>query len=129
MNELSNTVSATGDYNSIATSITSNVLVVSMIDGLTITKSADKMVWADGLLTYTITINNKTDQTYSNIKVSDTLDISLVSFVDSSIYVNGSKIEDSKYTYVEGSGLLTIDVDDIAPSGESTITFQVKKKE
>ena len=45
---LSNIATVLGNYNSIPTQITSEVLVVSMISGLTVKKTADKMVWGDG---------------------------------------------------------------------------------
>lgn len=48
--QLSNTATVLGQYNSIPTSISSQALVVTMIDGLTVTKTADKMIWADGCL-------------------------------------------------------------------------------
>ena len=43
--ELNNTVSAVGNYNNIRTAISSENLAVTMIDGLDITKTADKQVW------------------------------------------------------------------------------------
>lgn len=55
MNELNNTASANGTYNNIPTSVTSNTSVVNMIEGLTLTKEADKQNWSSGDLTYTIT--------------------------------------------------------------------------
>lgn len=64
--ELSNIVSAVGNYDEIPTSITSVASVVTMIDGLSISKGADKRVWADGLLTYTVTITNNTLKEYSS---------------------------------------------------------------
>lgn len=59
--ELRNSATSAGIYNNIPTSITSTVSVVTIIDGLSITKTADKQVWADGILTYTIIIDNKTE--------------------------------------------------------------------
>lgn len=46
MNELNNTVTATGNYNNIPTSLTSNTSIVNMIEGLTLTKDADKKNWS-----------------------------------------------------------------------------------
>ena len=86
-NELSNTVSAVGNYNSIPTSITSLASVVTMISGLTITKSADKPIWADGILTYTIVVDNKASETYSSPVVSDVLDNTLIEFVSGSVTI------------------------------------------
>ena len=59
--ELRNSATSAGIYNNIPTSITSTVSVVTIIDGLSITKTADKQVWADGILTYTIIIDNQTE--------------------------------------------------------------------
>lgn len=42
--ELKNTVSATGTYNNIPTEITSDVVLVTMLSELTITKTADKTI-------------------------------------------------------------------------------------
>lgn len=126
--DLSNTVSVLGNYNNIPTEISSEAVVVSMIDGLTVTKTADKMVWADGLLTYTIVINNKADLSYTTPVITDILDTTKVGFVNESVTINGVKAETSKYTYEESTGKLTINLDDITATGSTTITFQVSKK-
>lgn len=126
--DLSNTVSVLGNYNNIPTEISSEAVVVSMIDGLTVTKTADKMVWADGLLTYTIVINNKAALSYTTPVITDILDTTKVGFVNDSVTINGVKAETSKYTYEESTGKLTINLDDITATGSTTITFQVSKK-
>ena len=126
--DLSNTVSVLGNYNNIPTEISSEAVVVSMIDGLTVTKTADKMVWADGLLTYTIVINNKADLSYTTPVITDILDTTKVGFVNESVTINGVKAETSKYTYEESTDKLTITLDDITATGSTTITFQVSKK-
>ena len=126
--DLSNTVSVLGNYNNIPTEISCEAVVVSMIDGLTVTKTADKMVWADGLLTYTIVINNKADLSYTTPVITDILDTTKVGFVNDSVTINGVKAETSKYTYEESTGKLTINLDDITATGSTTITFQVSKK-
>lgn len=41
----------TASVHVVPTSVNSEVLVVSLISGLTVTKSVNKMVWADGTLT------------------------------------------------------------------------------
>lgn len=66
------------------TSVNSEVLVVSLISGLTVTKSANKMVWADGTLTFTIEVDNQTEKSYTVPVITGVLDINLVSFVASS---------------------------------------------
>lgn len=63
------------------TSVNFEVLVVSLISGLTVTKSVNKMVWADGTLTFTIEVDNQTEKSYTAPVITDVLDINLVSFV------------------------------------------------
>ncbi len=126
-NELNNQVSILGNYNEIPTEINSNVLVVTMVNGLTVTKSCDKMIWADGLLTFTIVVNNETEKEYTSPVITDILNTSLVLFVDDSVSLNGTKLETSSYTYESSTGKLTINLPNLEPKQTSTITFQVKK--
>ena len=126
--ELSNIASVLGNYNDIPTELTSEAVVVSMIDGLTVTKTADKVNWADGVLTYTVVIKNETEKSFTTPVITDILNPTLVTFVSDSVTVDGTKIETSKYTYEASTGTLTINLDDLAASGSSTITFQVTKK-
>lgn len=126
--KLSNVASALGNYNDIPTSITSDAVLVTMISGLTITKSADKTVWADGALTYTIKVDNQSGETYSSAVVSDILNASLVSFVDGSVTIDGTKASEDEYSYDTGTNTLTVNLGDILTGGEKTITFQVTKK-
>ncbi len=126
--ELSNTVRAVGNYNNVPTSITSAVSVVTMISGLTITKTADKPVWADGNLTYSIVINNQAEKDYVTPEITDVLDSNLIEFVPESVTVDGVKAETSSYSYNEGTHTLTINLDDITAGESKTVTFQVKKK-
>ena len=125
--ELSNTVRADGNYNQVPTSITSAVSVVTMISGLTITKTADKPVWADGNLTYSIVINNQAEKDYVTPEITDVLD-SLIDFVPESVTIDGVQAETSSYSYNEGTKTLTINLDDITAGKSKTVTFQVKKK-
>ena len=128
MNELNNTATATGTYNSVPTSLTSNATVVNMIDGLTLVKSADKKNWVDGNLTYTITINNQTANSYETPVGKDVLEDSLVEFVTDSVTIDGVIADKSKYSYDEGTHTLTVNLEDISPSSSSVLTFQVNKK-
>lgn len=125
--ELSNTVRAVGNYNDVPTSITSTVSVVTMISGLTITKTADKPVWADGNLTYSIVINNQAEKDYVTPEITDVLD-TLIDFVPESVTIDGVQAETSSYSYNEGTKTLTINLDDITAGKSKTVTFQVKKK-
>lgn len=126
--QLTNTASVLGEYNSVPTTITSEALVVTMIDGLTVTKTADKQVWADGNLTYTILVDNKSTESYTNPTITDILDTTLVTFIPESVTIGGQKAETSQYSYDEATGKLTITLSDIGPSASETVTFQVAKK-
>lgn len=126
--ELSNVVTALGNYNGVSTSISSEANLVTMISGLTIVKNADKTVWADGTLTYTITINNQTSVAYTTPVITDVLDGNLVTFVNDSVTIDGTKAESSQYNYDTSTNTLTVTLEDLAPSSSKTITFQVTKK-
>ena len=128
MNELNNIVTATGQYNSIPTSLTSNTSVVNMIEGLTLTKEADKQNWSSGDLTYTITLKNETDKVYSNLVIKDVINTTLVEFVKGSVTINGNNALESQYSYDEGTSTLTINLNDAGPSSTNTLTFRVTKK-
>lgn len=128
MNELNNTATSIGNYNSVPTSLTSNTSVVNVVEGLSLTKEADKNNWVSGYLTYTITLNNETDKPYEKPVITDVLDNTLVNFVNDSVTINGVKADQSKYKYDEGSHTLTVNLDDVSPSGSTTLTFQVTKK-
>lgn len=124
---LTNTVRAVGNYNSIPTAITSTASVVTMISGLTITKTADKQVWAEGNLTYTIKIDNQSEKTYTEPKITDELDTTKVTFVENSVTIDGSTADTSKYNFDSDTNTLTITLDDIVASNSCTVTFQVSK--
>lgn len=126
--ELSNTATVLGNYNNIPTEISTQALVVTMITGLTVSKTADKMVWSEGALTYTITINNEAEETYTSPVITDMLDTNLITFVNDSITVDGIKLENSKYTWDESTGKLTITLSDIEKSAQKIVKFQVSKK-
>lgn len=126
--ELSNVVTALGNYNGVSTSISSEANLVTMIGGLTIVKNADKTVWADGTLTYTITINNQTSVAYTTPVITDVLDGNLVTFVNDSVTIDGAKAESSQYNYDTSTNTLTVTLEDLASSSSKTITFQVTKK-
>ena len=126
--ELKNTVSATGNINEIPTLINSKASVVTMLSGLTITKTADKTVWANRLLTYTITISNQTTVPYVTPIVKDILDTSLVNFVDDSITIDGVKATAEEASFDTATSTLTVNLTDIEAAGTKTIAFQVTKK-
>lgn len=128
MNELENTVTSIGNYNNIPTTLTSNTSKVNIIDGLTLNKQADKQNWGSGYLTYTITLNNQTNQSYTNPVITDVIDTNLVEFVPDSVMIDDKKTPQEKYSYDEGTHTLTIHLDDVTPSSSTTLVFQVEKK-
>lgn len=128
MNELNNTVSSVGNYNGIPTSLTSNTSVVNMVDGLTITKDADKKNWGSGDLTYTIVVENNADMTYEKPIVTDVIDTTYVNFVDGSVTIDGTPATELQYKYDQDSHTLTINLADIQPSTKTTLTFHITKK-
>lgn len=125
-NELTNTVTAVGNYNSIPTSITSTASVVTMIGGLTIAKTADKTVWADGELTYTIIVDNQTEKNYEEPVITDKLNTTLVEFVDGSVIIEGVAATSSEHLYQTDT--LTINLSTINANDSKTISFKVRKK-
>lgn len=97
--ELTNTATVLENYNSIPTEITSTVLVVTMLSGLTVTKSADKPVWSEGNLTYKIEINNATTESYISPVITDILNPTLITLVKDTIKVDDIPLENSQYTF------------------------------
>lgn len=125
---LSNTVSALGNYNDVPTAMASEAVLVTLLDGLKITKTADKPVWADGVLTYTIVLTNDETKPYTAPVVTDIIDNTLVDFISGSVMIEGVAATDDQYSYNENTHTLTVLLDDIAATSTRTIMFQVKKK-
>ena len=128
MKELDNTATSVVTENNMTTALTSNTSVVNLVEGLTLEKEADKTNWVDGNLKYTITIKNAADKDYVTPKVTDIIDTDKVEFVKGSVTINGVAATEQQYNYEEASHTLTIDLDTITPSSNSTITFLVTKK-
>lgn len=125
--ELTNQATILGNYNDIPTEISTQALVVTILTGPTVTKSADKMVWSDGNLTYKLELNNQTENAYTSPVVTDILNPDLIKLVDNTIKIDGTLIDESEYTYDESTGKLTINLPTIN-SKEETVTFEVSKK-
>lgn len=129
MSELNNTAVVQGTYNNIPTQITSNTSVVNIIEGLTLNKLADKENWGSGNLTYTITLENKTDTTYVSPVITDVINTDLVDFVNDSVMIDDVKAEASEYSYSTDTKTLTINLSDITKDTTRKVTFMVKKKD
>ncbi len=123
---LTNKASVAGNYNSIPVALNTEAVVTNLIDGLSVTKTADRQNWATGLLTYTITVTNDAVNALEAPVITDVLDTALVKFVENSVTVNGVS---KTAAYDEATGTLTIDLETIAAGGKSEVTFQVQKAE
>ena len=128
MPQFTNTAQASGYVDSVATALTGAV-TIRIVEGLLLTKTADKASWADGLLTYTITIDN-TDGTdpFTGVIVTDVLDPAVVALVDGSVTIDGTASTD--YTYDPVTGELVVSSTTpltIAAGTTAVITFQVQK--
>lgn len=123
--KLSNIAIVTGTYDSVATTLSSETVITSIITGLTIVKTADKQNWASGYLTYTITITNNAENPFETPKITDTLEPTLVTLVENSVKIGDNTAE---YNYDSTTGELSISLETIPVGESSVITFQVQKK-
>lgn len=122
---LSNSASVTGTYDTSLLTLTSNEVITEIVSGITITKEADKQKWLDGNLTYTITVENNSNDDFQSPKLVDVLDPNLIKLVDGSVQLNGV---DTAYNYDDVTGTLTIDLKTITVGETSVITFRVQQK-
>lgn len=104
----------------------STELEVLMVQ-ISIVKTADQKVWAQGPLTYIITIANNGDLPYTGLTFTDTLDITKVAFVENSVMIDNVLAPPGGYDYDATTGILTIDLVDIPAGGTRKITFRVTK--
>lgn len=128
MSELTNMVTSNGTYDSVPTELTSNVSVVNMIEGLTLSIEADQKNWVNGYLIYTITLSNQTEYDYVSPVLEDVIDETKVEFVEDSVVINDVGATEDQYQYDVGSHTLTINLSDVAKSSVTRVTFRVKKK-
>ena len=126
---LLNQAGALGSYNDQSLSLSSNLVSVIMTDGLSLTMTADQMVWADGVLTYTLVLSNASGEyAYVGPVITSVLDPTLVTLVDESVVLDGTTLVlDTDYTFDAVSGTLTVNLDDVEIGASSTLSFQVQK--
>lgn len=125
--ELTNQVDITGEYGNPASAInfSSNSVTTTIVQGLTVTKTADKTNWVDGPLTYTVVVDNNSGSALTSGKLTDSIDTNLVDFNTTyGVQLDGSSY--SSYTY--NSGTLEITLPDLDDTKQITITFQVTRK-
>lgn len=125
--ELTNQVDIAGEYGTPASAVTfsSSPVTTVIIQGLTVTKTADKTNWVDGPLTYTIVVGNTSGAEMTNGTLTDKLDTTLVDFNTTyGVQLDGATY--SEYTYNDGT--LQITLPTLADEKQITITFQVTRK-
>lgn len=127
MADLTNQVNIVGEYGNTSTpiSFSSNVVSTTIVEGLSVTKTANKINWVDGPLTYTIVITNNSGSALKDGILTDKLDISLIDFDKT----YGVKLNDqpmSNYNYNDGE--LKITLPELSNNSTTTILFQVIKK-
>lgn len=128
MIELSNYASVIGTYNGLETTLNSNSITTLLINNLEMIKTANKRLWADGSLIYTITINNPSTANYESPIITDILNPNLITLVTNSVTINGVPAGFGIYTYDPVTGLLVINLQNIFPNQSIIINFNVNKK-
>ncbi len=128
MNELTNIATSVGTYESLSTEMTTEAVVTQLVDDLNITKTANRESWATGNLTYTITIDNQSTNPYESPVVTDTVDPTLATLVDGTVTINGTPATSpTDYTFDAGTGLLTVNLSDVAATSTTVIVFEVER--
>lgn len=117
----------TGDFEGLAgadaVEFSSTTASVTVITGLTATKTADKTHWAGGELTYTVVLSNAADnEAFTGGVFTDQLDAAItLATSENPVQIDGSAVA---YTFT--GNLLTIaDLPDVNPDDSITITFRV----
>jgi len=121
---VTNTAQIDGVYKTLPATLTTEEVTTQMVSGLTVTKTADKQMWASGNLTYTIVVKNDAGDTFSNIEVTDVLDITKIALVANTVQLDGKTVT---YIYTAATGTLSVKIPDLADDKSGTITFQVSK--
>lgn len=111
-----------GMYNDIPLTVTSTTATTRIVTGLTAVKEADKVLWLDGQLTYTITITNNAGYDYEAPVFTDQLDTAKIQLDSSSVLVND---ETTPFTYT--NGILSIYLPTILTGQSVVVTFRVNK--
>ncbi len=128
MNELTNIASSVGTYDGFSTEMTTEAVVTMLVDDLNITKVANRVSWATGNLTYTITIDNESLLPYVAPIVTDTINPALATLVDGTVTINGTPATSpTDYTFDVISGLLSVNLPDVIAESITIIQFDVSR--
>lgn len=122
---LTNQAQINGTYTEQPVSFSSNIVTTSIIDGLTVTKTADKTNLIDGPLTYTIEVKNSSGESLSSGTLTDTIETTLVDFNTTyGVLIDDTATQDFQYE----DGVLTVTLPNIENDQTVTIKFQVTRK-
>ena len=108
-----------------ASTIISNVVSTQIIDGLEVTKTANKSHWVVGSLIYNVVITNQSGDVLKNAVLTDIIDTNLVDF-DYDYGVKNRDIYSLEYTM--DSGVLKVDLPELSNNATINISFQVTQK-
>lgn len=129
MRQLTNEAEVSGSYDGVDVYDTTELSVE--LSAITIKKEADKKIWVNGNLTYTITVNNIDESTpgipATGVVVTDFIDPKIAKLVDGTVQINGTPaVSPTQYTYDPITGLLTVMLEDMPAGSKHIITFQVE---
>lgn len=128
MNELINTATSLGTYEGLSTEMTTEAVVTQIVDDLSIVKTADRESWATGNLTYTIEIENESENPYVAPVVTDIVDPLIATLVEGTVTINGAPATSpADYTFDPVTGLLTVNLSDVPATSTTTIVFEVER--
>lgn len=127
MDELINISTVDGIYDELEVEMSSDPVSVFLIDDLSITKEADKEGWVSGPLTYTITIENDTEEDFETPILTDIIDPTLATLIDESITIDDVPIDEEDFTFDDVTGLLTITLPAVDSESTMVIKFQVER--
>ncbi len=96
-----------------------------LVNGLTAVKTANKAVWVNGELDYTVLITNNAEFAFENPVFNDTLQIADIDLVPDSVTYNSAAIP---YDYNDTTGLLEVDLPTIGTGASGTLAFKVRRK-
>lgn len=105
--------------------IISNVVSTQIIDGLEVTKSANKSYWVDGSLMYNVVITNQSGGLLKNAVLTDNIDTDLVDF-DHHYGVKYREIYNLEYTLDNGE--LKVNLPELSNNATINLSFQVIKR-
>ena len=106
MNTILNNFLVTGKINNLDTTITSNIISVEVPSSqLSISKLANKNIWSDGILKYSITITNNSNSNIINGTFKDVINPKYANVIPSSVLVNNNSYP---FTYNKATGQLEI---------------------